>query len=305
VSPLAANYGAFRVHVAPGGTPGAPITARIDPPVPYLVLVNEARTGKPKSAATLAVEREPGAGVERVRVSGRLPAGAAPDDVWRSVADPLGYAAAVLRMQLEANGISVTGAVRRAAPAPGASLLLRFEGLPLHDVASLFLKYSNNFIAESLLKWLALGPAPAAGAPPASWAAGAAALRARLGALGVPLGEARLVDGSGLSRENRVSARVLVETLRRGEAAFESGPELLAGLPIAALDGTLTRRANGARARVRAKTGSLDGVSSLAGFARSEGGRDLVFAVIVNGARRGDAATAAAVDAFAAALVRE
>jgi D-alanyl-D-alanine carboxypeptidase/D-alanyl-D-alanine-endopeptidase (penicillin-binding protein 4) len=305
VGPLAANFGAFRVRVAPGAAPGAAVAATVDPPVPYLVLVNEARTGKAKAASTLSVERIALAGAERVRVSGVLPAASEPEDVWRSVADPLGYAASVLRMQLEANGIRVAGGVRRGAPTAESSLLLAFEGMPLHDIASLFLKYSNNFIAESLLKWLALGPSPAPGAPPASWPAGAAALEKRLVALGVPLGDAKLVDGSGLSRENRVSARVLVEALRRGEAAFEAGPELLAGLPIAALDGTLERRANGARGRVRAKTGSLDGVTSLAGFARTERGRDLVFAVIVNGARHGDAAASAALDDFAAALVRD
>jgi serine-type D-Ala-D-Ala carboxypeptidase/endopeptidase (penicillin-binding protein 4) len=305
VSPLSANYGAFRVRVVPGPVPGAPISAFIDPPLPYLVLVNEARTGKPRAKATLAVEREALPAAERVRVSGVLPAGAEPDDVWRSVADPLGYAAAVLRFQLEANGIRVTGGMRRGAAAPSASTLLRFEGLPLHDIAALFLKYSNNFIAECLLKWLALGPAPAPGAAPASWEAGSAALVARLRALGVPLGEAHLVDGSGLSRANRVSARVLVEALRRGGESFESGPELLAALPIAGLDGTLRHRAEAARARLRAKTGSLDGVTSLAGFARSARGRDFVFAVIVNGARHGDAAAAKALDQLAAALLRD
>jgi D-alanyl-D-alanine carboxypeptidase/D-alanyl-D-alanine-endopeptidase (penicillin-binding protein 4) len=98
---------------------------------------------------------------------------------------------------------------------------------------------------------------------------------------------------------------VLVETLRRGDAEFASGPELLASLPIAGLDGTLVRRAREARGRVRAKTGSLDGVASLAGFARSERGRDLVFAVIANGGTRGDAALVGALDGVAAALVRD
>jgi D-alanyl-D-alanine carboxypeptidase/D-alanyl-D-alanine-endopeptidase (penicillin-binding protein 4) len=221
------------------------------------------------------------------------------------VADPLGYAGAVLRMQLEANGVRVVGATKRGAAGPGTSLLLEFEGLPLQEIAQLFLKYSNNFIAECLVKWLALGPAPAADAPPAGWAAGTRALEARLAALGVPLAGATLVDGSGLSRANRVSARMLVEALRRGEASFVAGPELLAALPIAALDGTLARRAAAARARVRAKTGSLDGVTSLAGFARTEGGRDLVFAVLVNGYRNGDRAAADAMDGVAAALVRD
>ena len=305
VSALSANFGAYRVRVAPGAEPGAPLRATIDPPVPYLHLVNEGRTGKRGSASTLTVERAPGAAEERVLVGGSVALGSEPDDVWRSVSDPLTYAAAVLRLQLEAVGIHVAGGVRRAAATPGATLLLEYEGLPLQQIASLFLKYSNNFIAECLLRWLALGPAPAPTAPPASWAAGTEALRGRLAALGVPLGGAQLVDGSGLSRENRVSARLLVETLRRGDALFEAGPELLAGLPIAARDGTLRRRAEGARGRVRAKTGSLDGVTSLAGFARSERGREFVFAVIANDLHHGDAAAAAAMDGVLAALVSD
>ena len=304
ISPLSANYGAFRVRIAPGAEPGLALQATIDPPVPYLHLVNQGRTGKAGSAATLAVERTAGTAQESVLVTGNVPLGTPPDDVWRSVSDPLAYAAAVLRLQLEANGIHVKGGVRRAAAAPGAALLLEFEGLPLQQIASLFLKYSNNFIAECLLRWLALGPAPAPTSAPASWAAGSEALRARLLALGVPFGQAHTVDGSGLSRENRVSARVLVETLRRGDALFEMGPELLSGLPIAALDGTLAHRAGDARGRVRAKTGSLDGVTSLAGFARSERGREFVFAVIANDLHHGDAAATAALDGVAAALAR-
>jgi D-alanyl-D-alanine carboxypeptidase/D-alanyl-D-alanine-endopeptidase (penicillin-binding protein 4) len=305
VSAVSANFGAFRVRVAPGAAPGAALEVALDPPVPYLRLVNEGRTGKRGSKSTLAVERSAAAGEERVRVSGSVPVGTAPDDVWRSVADPLGYAGAVLRMQLAANGVRVAGVTRRGAAAPGASVLLEFEGLPLQQIASLFLKYSNNFIAECLVKWLALGPAPAPGAPPGSWPAGTRALEARLAALGVPLAGTRIVDGSGLSRANRVSARVLVEALRRGEAAFAGGPELLAALPLAGEDGTLVKRAAGARGRLRAKTGSLDGVTSLAGFARSERGRELVFAVLVNGYRHGDAAASDAMDAVAAALVRD
>lgn len=305
VSALSANYGAYRVRVVPGAKPGAPLSVAIDPPVPYLRLVNQGATGKARSKRTLAVERAPGPGYESVVVTGHLPAGAEPEEVWRSVSDPLAYAASVLRVSLEANGITVTGQARRGAAAPGAATLLESEGQPLQQIATLFLKYSNNFIAECLLRWLALGPAPAATAPPASWAAGAEALRARLAGLGVPLGAARLLDGSGLSRENRISARILVETLRRGEALFDAGPELLGGLPLAGLDGTLRRRASGVRGRVRAKTGHLDGVSSLAGFARSDRGREFVFAVLANDLRQGDSAALAAMDGVAEALVRD
>jgi D-alanyl-D-alanine carboxypeptidase/D-alanyl-D-alanine-endopeptidase (penicillin-binding protein 4) len=305
IGALAANFGAFRVRVGPGAAAGAPLEARVDPPVDYLRVQNDGRTGKPRSPPTLAVERRSAEGEERIHIQGSVPLGAAPDEIWRSAADPLAYAGAVLRMQLEANGIRVAGAVRRGVAGPEARPLLEFEGLPLEQVASLFLKYSNNFIAESLVKWLALGPAPGPADPPASWAAGTRALSAQLSGLGVPLGAARIADGSGLSRSNRISARILVETLRRGERLFVGGPELLAALPLAAEDGTLRRRTREVRGHVRAKTGSLDGVSSLAGFARTESGRDLVFAILANGFRSGDGAAAAALDAWVAALVHD
>jgi D-alanyl-D-alanine carboxypeptidase/D-alanyl-D-alanine-endopeptidase (penicillin-binding protein 4) len=305
VGALAANFGAFRVRVGPGAAPGAPLEASVDPPVGYFRVENGGRTGKAGSRPTLAVERSGAKNQERIRIQGSVPVGAAPDEIWRSAADPLAYAGAVLRMQLEANGIRVAGAVRRGVAAPGAGLLLEFEGLPLEQVASLFLKYSNNFIAESLVKWLALGPDPGPQDPPASWTAGTRALSAQLSGLGVPLGSARIVDGSGLSRSNRISARILVETLRQGERLFAGGPELLAALPLAAEDGTLRRRTRDVRGHVRAKTGSLDGVSSLAGFARTERGRDVVFAILATGYQGGDGAAAAALDAWVGALVRD
>jgi D-alanyl-D-alanine carboxypeptidase/D-alanyl-D-alanine-endopeptidase (penicillin-binding protein 4) len=207
----------------------------------------------------------------------------------------------VFRQQLEGAGIRVGGKMVRGSVPAGAIPFYEFAGLPLRTIADLLLKYSNNFIAETLLKHLGRLDTGS----PGSWANGTAALRARLGALGLPLEGITLVDGSGLSRDNRVSARLLVAALRKADATFAVGPDLLAGLPIAAEDGTLRKRADRARGLVRAKTGSLDGVTALAGWARTERGRELVFALISNGHRHGDVEAVAAVDAFAAALVND
>jgi D-alanyl-D-alanine carboxypeptidase/D-alanyl-D-alanine-endopeptidase (penicillin-binding protein 4) len=302
IGALAANYGAFRVVVTPGAAPGAPARVRVDPPIPYLKLASTARTGAPGSGASLGVERAALAdGGERVVVTGAIPFASAPQEIWRSVLDPLGYAGGVLRQQLEAAGIRVGGVAKPGFASPDAVLLESFEGLPLRSVVDLFLKYSNNFIAESLLKQIGHVDSGA----PGSWENGAASLRARLAALGLPLDGITLIDGSGLSRENRVSARLLVAALRRAESSFGVGPDLLAALPIAGEDGTLRRRAEDARRQVRAKTGTLDGVTSLAGYARTERGRELAFALISNGHRRGDVAAIDAADAFAEALVRD
>jgi D-alanyl-D-alanine carboxypeptidase/D-alanyl-D-alanine-endopeptidase (penicillin-binding protein 4) len=303
IGALSANYGAFRVVVTPGARVGAPARVQVDPPLPYFQLAGAVKTARPGSGAHLSVERASAAGGEgeRVSVGGEIAAGADRVEVWRSVIDPTGYAGAVFRQQLEGAGIRVGGKMVRGSVPAGAIPFYEFAGLPLRTIADLLLKYSNNFIAETLLKHLGRLDTGS----PGSWANGTAALRARLGALGLPLEGITLVDGSGLSRDNRVSARLLVAALRKADATFAVGPDLLAGLPIAAEDGTLRKRADRARGLVRAKTGSLDGVTALAGWARTERGRELVFALISNGHRHGDVEAVAAVDAFAAALVND
>jgi len=81
------------------------------------------------------------------------------------------------------------------------------------------------------------------------------------------------------------------------------GPDLVSALPMAGVDGTLRERAERARARVRAKTGSLDGVTALAGFAQPERGDAVVFAVLVNGYRGSAEAAMDALDGFLESLV--
>lgn len=305
VAGISANYGAFRLVVAPGDAPGAPVRAQVDPPVPYFELVVEARTAPPGGRRRLRVERAARPRGDRVTVMGTLPAGAEPVEFWRAVSHPELYAGEVLRMQLEGNGIAVGGRVRRAPSPEGARELLRFEGHSLATLTRLFLKNSNNMIAESLVKAMAMPPRDTGnGARPATWPAGLAALRGTLAGLGIEGTSLRLEDGSGLSRGNRVTPRHLVAALRAADASFDFGPEFLAALPIAAADGTLERRADGAAGSVRAKTGLLSGVTGLSGFARSDG-RELVFSVMANGYRAGDREAMDALDAFAAALAQD
>jgi D-alanyl-D-alanine carboxypeptidase/D-alanyl-D-alanine-endopeptidase (penicillin-binding protein 4) len=301
VGALSANYGAFLVAVESAADPGGPARVRVDPPVPYLRVENLAQTGARGSPASIEVQRELVGDFERIVVAGSIPAGSEPLELYRSVADPARYAGAVLRMQLEANGIAVEGGVRLEKAPDTASSLYRFEGQSLAEITRLFLKNSNNFIAESLVK--SMGAGSAAGPVQGSWEKGIAAQARALESLGLDTGGLRVVDGSGLSYENRVSARLLVSALRLADASFEIGPEFAAALPLAAADGTLKRRASAAVGRARAKTGLLTGVTGLSGFAKDQGGRDLVFSVLANGYRGSDKEAMQALDGFVAALV--
>ncbi len=301
IAALSANYGAFAAAVRPGAQPGEPLLVDIDPPLPYLAVVNRGRTAAAGTAESLTVERRTGTGVEEVVIGGTLAAGEPQTVVYRSVADPVRYAGAVLRMQLAANGISVGGGTRVAPVAVGAVELLRFAGQPLGEIVQLFLKHSNNHIAETLLKGLGARES----GPPGSWENGLRARRANLAALGVDTSGCTLIDGSGLASTNRVTPRALVAALRAAWRSFAIGPELIAALPIAARDGTLEKRAAAAAGVVRAKTGLINGATGLSGFARLRDGTDAAFSILVNGYDRGDADAMAGVDAFVATLVAQ
>ena len=301
VSALSVNYGAFAVEVAPGAAVGDPVRVAIDPPVRFLRLSNRATTLAPKGRAELTVDRRLVTDGEEVIVSGGVRLGGEPKIYYRSVLDPVRYAGAVLKLQLEANGIEVGGDIVRGAVPASAVELLRFEGRSLGEIVRLFIKYSNNNIAESLVK--ALGVAGGDVDGPASWSRGLRAVREELTGLGLDMDRITMVDGSGLSYGNKVPPRSLVAALLVGQRSFRFGPEFVAALPIAAADGTLEKRAKGAAYGVRAKTGLLNRVTGLSGYGKLPDGRVAVFSVLVNGFRGSAEEAMDGLDGFVAELV--
>jgi D-alanyl-D-alanine carboxypeptidase/D-alanyl-D-alanine-endopeptidase (penicillin-binding protein 4) len=156
---------------------------------------------------------------------------------------------------------------------------------PATRLVEIMMADSDNVVAEALARQVAL----ARGAP-ASYQGAAAALTGVLAALGVPVGDIVLADGSGLSRANRLTAAMLTDLL----LAALADPVLagmFAGLPVAGWSGTLAERfqtpqpdAGRGAGVVRAKTGTLSGVSALAGLVVTADGRLLVFALLANDA---------------------
>jgi D-alanyl-D-alanine carboxypeptidase/D-alanyl-D-alanine-endopeptidase (penicillin-binding protein 4) len=303
IGALTANYGAFFVNVIPGARANDAVRVEVDPPIPYLEISNLAVTGSRRAKRSLSVDRATRAGGgETVRVRGAVRAGDDPDLFPRSVADPALYAGEVFKMQLEANGISVAGSVRRASCDPYGHELMRFEGRQLADIVRLFMKYSNNSIAETLVK--AMGAEGSA--TPGSWQSGLVEMRRQLLTLGLDGDAMHFVDGSGLSPENRLTPRLLVQALQLASNSFELGPELVTSLPLAGRDGTLAKRAYGAIGHVRAKTGLLSSnkVTSLSGFAQLRDGERVAFAILVNEFKGGARAAMDGVDEWVAELSR-
>jgi D-alanyl-D-alanine carboxypeptidase/D-alanyl-D-alanine-endopeptidase (penicillin-binding protein 4) len=318
IGALTANQGVFAVSVWPRDDAGSAARVAVDPPVDYLQLRNLARTASRRARPSLSVDRLPGAASEGiaeeiVRVEGSVRKGDPGDLFPRSVLDPGLYAGSLLLHQLRANGIDVDGIVRRAPRGEAEfALILERPGGSVAEIVRVCLKQSSNSVAETLVKnlgaWAGMGTLEAPGERPArrgEWAGGIQALRRELEGLGIDLAEARLVDGSGLSLQNRLSPRMLVRALRVARDSFTIGPELVAALPIAHRDGTLERRLERVEGRIRAKTGLLSdaGVTALSGYAERVDGEGLIFSILVNGPGGGGEAGMEAVDRLAEVLI--
>lgn len=192
--------------------------------------------------------------------------------------------------------------VTRGTAPPGATALGEVQSAPMQRLLEQMLSGSDNVLAEALARHVALASGDAG-----SFDGAAAAVRAAVSTAGVDLGAATLVDGSGLSELNRLSASVLTAVLSRAADRDDAlARVLLGGLPVAGYDGTLADRypdgAPGA-GEVRAKTGTLNGVNALAGVLQTADGRLLAFAFIADQAPLGGIDPAeAALDEAAAVL---
>ena len=186
---------------------------------------------------------------------------------------PPAHAASVLAAQLRARGVTVgdTGAGRTPA---GTTRITSIDSPPLKDIVAEVLENSDNLAAELLVKEMGTRPGV-----PGSTAAGLAAIAEKLKQMaGVTPEEVAAVDGSGLDRSDKASCAVLQRVVATGP------PGLAEGLPVAGLNGTLYRRFLGtpAAGKVRAKTGSLEGVVGLSGLAVGQNGRNVAFSLIAN-----------------------
>jgi D-alanyl-D-alanine carboxypeptidase/D-alanyl-D-alanine-endopeptidase (penicillin-binding protein 4) len=289
--------------------PGGAARVALDPdPGDYIKLVNKGVTSVGRGRTRLVVDVKPRPDHLEISVAGQIRWGEGSWDVRKRVPDPVRFAGEVFRRALLDHGVKIkTRAIGHAAVPATARLLAAHDSPPLSDVLRSMNKVSDNYVAESLLK--TLGAEARATPGPASWADGRAALHSYLAAIGMPESGYRVENGSGLFDATEVSARQVTTLLRAAYSDFRVGPDLLASLPVGGIDGTLARRWHGhpASGRVRAKTGTLDKVTTLAGYFAIDSKHPLGFAILVNDIPPGQRASArtaadAIIDALAAYL---
>jgi D-alanyl-D-alanine carboxypeptidase/D-alanyl-D-alanine-endopeptidase (penicillin-binding protein 4) len=189
--------------------------------------------------------------------------------------DPAADAARVLTERLQANGITVAGAPRAGTAPEGAATVASLDSPPVSQIVAEMLTTSDNEAAEAALKEIGV-----ATSGEGTWAAGVAGLTGLLEQAGVPIDGLRVADGSGLTIENQLTCRALVDVL----TLEGSGPVVRAGLAVAGQTGTLAERWEGTEVagRLRGKTGTLRNVTALAGAVEPTQGGSLTFAYVAN-----------------------
>ncbi len=192
-----------------------------------------------------------------------------------AVDDPAVFAATELSDLLRARGVSVGTPGRSTAP-EGAKPVASVQSAPLHDIVAAALESSDNLAMEMFAREIGLKVANQG-----TTAAGAKAIVDKVHELGVPVDGVALVDASGLDYADRVSCQTLMSVL-----GFGARPEFNAlwnGLAVAGQTGTLADEFRGSAltGKLRAKTGSLQGVTGLAGLVDT--GRAVVFSYLANG----------------------
>lgn len=230
-----------------------------------------------KSSINMAVNREPDP--PRVTFSGQLANNCSEYQLLRSVLDGPGYAYSTFRALWEEQGGSIKGRMRLGQVPAGKKPLLSFASPPLAEVIRSVNKFSNNVMTRQI--FLTLGAEKLG--PPGTLGKARQAAADALVRRGLIFPELQLGNGAGLSRDNRISAHSLGRLLL---AAHDSpfGAEFEASLSLAGLDGTARRRFEGdpLAGQMHLKTGTLDGVTSIAGYVRSKSGAEYVVVAIAN-----------------------
>jgi serine-type D-Ala-D-Ala carboxypeptidase/endopeptidase (penicillin-binding protein 4) len=317
VSAIAFNDNSISVDVSPGVRAGDPAAIVVEPAAAIDAFGHQLTTGAADGKPEFGVTRQPGP--QFLLLRGSIPLGHAPVKLDLAMPDPAETTALTLKQIFESRGVRVTGTVRvhhapppeiypdaqvvlGPAPVPTAPDTIVFaEHLspPLAETVRVTNKVSQNLHAELLLRAVAHEKKGFGVTDAGIWVE-----QDFLKTVGVADGDVVFTDGSGLSRDDLVTPRAVVQLLRY-DALQPWGADYISTFPVAGVDGTLESRFKDtvASGRIAAKTGALDQVRAVSGFVTTLQGERLVFAIFGNNnPQRGHDATVAA-DAIAVAMV--
>ena len=280
ISSIVVDDNTVALTLTPGDQPGSPVQASESPATGDFAVENDVTTSAPDAKSDLTLTREPGASL--VVTKGTMPAGGAPRKWVLAVEEPAQHAATVLKHLLEDRGVRVDGVARArheaAKKQEDPMVLAEHVSVPLSDSVKLINKISQNLHAEMLLRAVARQSG--------TWATTDELMKVPqdfYASAGISPDDVMQSDASGLSRHDLVTPRAVVAllTFAQSQPWFEI---YYHSLPVAGVDGTLEDRMKNtpAAGHIHAKTGSVEHVRTLSGFAETPAGRRLIFSFLSN-----------------------
>ncbi|QDG50942.1 D-alanyl-D-alanine carboxypeptidase/D-alanyl-D-alanine-endopeptidase [Persicimonas caeni] len=278
IGAVSVNFNAVTAIVEPAGKAGEKPEVRMYPPNEHVEIVNQATTyeGRRRRIGVKSVPTEEGT---KLVITGKIGTQASPYRSRRKRIDnPPAFAGSVLANSLEMVGIAFDGEVKTGQAPDGADVVVSHNSQPLSYVVLAMNKWSNNFMAEQVMRTLGGDDQTAS-----TWDAARQEATAFLKKAGIDTSTVTIHNGSGLYDGNLVSPKQFVQLLRY-MSSHKWAPEYMTSLAVAGVDGTLERRMTGEQttANVRGKTGTLNEVSALSGYLRTESGRLVAFSVLFN-----------------------
>ena len=282
VGALGFEDGAVSIHIEPGKYVDAAPRVELDPRGSAVMVDNRATTTEMPGEEGLAVSVSTLKGRMVISISGQIDQTKEQGvRVRKAMPDPNLFSAWFFQDSLASRGVKVKADRPTSGRVPaGAREVARLTGDPLRKEIKRMQLWSKNFVAEQLLKLMGQGRCT-----PLTFACGLEVLHETLVGFGVGKGCARLENASGLFDANRVSpaqtVRLLIEAANRGEA----GKLFVEALPEGHRSGTLKERMSRIKPRIKGKTGTLDFISSLAGYIDRGNGRYVAFAIFFTDAK--------------------
>ncbi len=278
ISALSINKNCVEVQIIPGALPGDPVQITVNPPTAYVSLLNASKTVADTALEPLQVTRMFKDRLNIIVVKGEIVA--KPDTVkelvtvWR----PELYAATLLKESLLRDSIAVAGQPTIGVSTP-SSVELAVHRWPIDTMIVNLNKSSDNLSAENTLKTISV----LRGGTPGSAHHGLYQVNEVMAGFGIDTTLYDIVDGSGVSHYNLITADAIVNLLRGMAQRTMEFPLFYESLPIAGVDGTLEKRMRStpAEGNLRAKTGSIGGVSSLSGYVTTRDGERLAFSMLM------------------------
>lgn len=283
VSGLNVHQNQYSVIFKPGATTGSPATVmRVEPEIPHLEYVNEMRTGDPKSGDNGYIFGAPYTYFRYFR--GTVPGGRPAFPIKGSIPDPGYFLAWHLKKELERNGVTFTKDIVTTRNKSDFEKLTKYliyteKSENLIEIIKKMNEESINLYAETLFRLIGLklknDPSPKACAE---------AIVNFWKQKGVDVKGLFLEDGSGLSRTNAISPRIMTEILLKIHREPVLGQHFSESLPIVGLSGTMRSIGQNqlAAGKIRCKSGTMTRVRSYAGFAKSITGKHFVFTFTIN-----------------------